>query len=101
MMSEEKDVSHETVEDADDIFVENFNNALLLLLGILAVFASVALFARSAILAFYGQLLAISLLTNLIFGTFLLVIGLGSLHLFRKRRKLRREKTSSVFYRAR
>jgi len=101
MMSEEKDVSHETVEDADDIFVENFNTALLLFLGILAVFASVALFARSAILVFYGQLLAISLLTNSIFGAFLLVVGLGSLHLFRKRRRLRREKTSSVFYRAR
>ena len=91
----------DTAEDKDDVFIENLNSALLLLLGVLAVFASVAVSANSAIVFFQGQQLRTSLLTTLVFAVFLLVFGWVSLHLFRKRRRQRKEKTSAIFYRAR
>jgi len=94
-------VSQETVEDREDIFIENLCTALFLLLGTLAVLASVVLLAYSAIATVYSQQLEMSILTSSIFAAFLLVVGLGSLHLFRKRRRLRKEKTSSLFYRQR
>ena len=90
-----------TVEDKDDVFVENLNSAFLLLLGVLAVFASVVLFVYSVFVAFYGQPFAMGLLTTPAFAAFLLILGSGSLHLFRKRRRQRKEKTGSIFYRSR
>jgi len=100
-LAEEIEVSQETVEDREDVFIENLCTALFLLLGTLAVFASVVLLAYSAIVTVYSQQLAMNILTSSIFAAFLLVVGLGSLHLFRKRRRLRKEKTSSLFYRLR
>ena len=90
-----------TVEDKDDVFVENLNSAFLLVLGILGVFASVVLFVYAGFVAFSGQLLAMGLLTTPAFAAFLLVLGSVSLHLFRKRRRERKEKSGSVFYHSR
>jgi len=95
------EVSQETVEDREDLFTENLCTALFLLLGTLAVFASVVLLAYPILATVYSQQLAMSISTRSIFAAFLLVVGLGSLHLFRKRRRLRKEKTSSLFYRVR
>jgi len=94
-------VSQGAVEDGEDVFIENVCTALFLLLGTLAVFASVVLLAYPVIASVYGQQLAMSVSTRSVFAAFLLVVGLGSLYLFRKRRRLRREKTSSFFYRVR
>jgi hypothetical protein len=90
-----------TVEDKDDVFVENLNSAFLLLLGILGVLASVVLFIYSGFVAFSGQPLAMGLLTTPAFAGFLLILGSVSLHLFRKRRRQRKEKIGSIFYRSR
>jgi hypothetical protein len=90
-----------SVEDKDDVFVENLNTVFLLLLGVLAVSMSVVLFGYSVFVAFYGQPLAMGLLTTPAFAAFLLILGSCSLHLFRKRRRQRKEKTSSIFYRSR
>jgi len=90
-----------TVEDKDDVFIENLNTALFLLLGVLGVFASVVLLAYSVVEAFLSQQLGMSLLPKPAFAVFLLVLGWCSLLLFRKRRRLRKEKTGSLFYRAR
>jgi len=86
-----------SMEDKDDIFIENLNSALFLLLGVLAVATSVILFCYSVIVAVYSQQFSMSLLTTPIFSVFLLVVGLGSVHFFRKRRKLRKKKTDSFF----
>ncbi len=91
----------DTAEDKDDVFIENLNTALLLLLGVLAIFASVAVSAHSAIVLIYGQQLGTSLVAASAFAVFLLVFGWASLRLFRKRRRQRKEKTSSIFYRVR
>lgn len=91
----------ETAEDKDDVFIENLNTALFLLLGVLGVFTSVVLLAYSVFEAFLAQQLGMSLLTKPVFAVFLLVLGWCSLLLFRKRRRQRKEKTSSLFYRAR
>jgi hypothetical protein len=90
-----------TVEDKDDVFVENLNSAFLLLLGVLGVLASVVLFIYSGFVAFSGQPLAMGLLTTPAFAGFLLILGSVSLHLFRKRRRQRKEKIGSIFYRSR
>ena len=90
-----------TVEDKDDVFVENLNSAFLLILGVLGVFASVVLFFYGGFVAFSGQPLAMGLLTTPAFAAFLLVLGSISLHLFRKRRRQRKEKIGSIFYRSR
>lgn len=94
-------MSRSAVEDKDDVFIENLNTAMLLILGILALFASVAILGYSAIAVVYSQQLTASLLTTLALSTFLFSLGLGSLHLFRRRRESRREKTRSLFYRVR
>lgn len=90
-----------TVEDKDDVFVENLNSAFLLILGVLGILASVVLFGYSVLAAFSGQQLAMGLLTTPAFAGFLLILGSISLHLFRKRRRQRREKIGSIFYRSR
>jgi len=86
-----------TTEDKDDIFIENLNTALFLLLGVLAVAASVILLGYSAVAAVYSQQLSTSLLTTPVFAILLLVVGLGSVHVFRKRRGLKRKKARSLF----
>jgi hypothetical protein len=88
----------ETEEDTDDVFVENLNTAMFLSLGVVAVCASVVLFAYSAIAVAHGLLFSMSFLTTLISAALSFLVGLGSLHLFRKRRKLRKKKTSAFFY---
>jgi putative copper export protein len=90
-----------TVEDKDDVFIENLNTALFLLLGVLGVFASVVLLAYSIVEASFGQQLGMSLLPKPAFAVFLFVLGWFSLLLFRKKRRQRKEKTGTLFYRAR
>jgi len=84
-------------EDKDDVFIENLNSALFLLLGVLAVAASMILFGCSAVAALGSQQSSMSLLTTLIFAVLLLAVGLGSVHFFRRRRQLRKKKTSAFF----
>ncbi|HKZ94471.1 MAG TPA: hypothetical protein VJ249_07830 [Candidatus Bathyarchaeia archaeon] len=86
-----------TAEDKDDVFIENLNTALFLLLGILAVAASVILLGYSAFIAVSGQQFSEGLLTTSGFASLLLVIGLGSVHLFRRRRQLRKKRADSIF----
>ena len=86
-----------TTEDKDDIFIENLNTALFLLLGALAVAASVVLLGYSAIVAFYSQQPSTSLLTTSVYAVVLLAVGLGSVHIFRKRRSVRKKKARSFF----
>jgi len=86
-----------TTEDKDDIFIENLNTALFLLLGALAVAASIILLGYSAVVAVYSQQLSMSLLSTPVFAVVLLAVGLGSVHVFRKRRGLRKEKARSFF----
>lgn len=90
-----------TVEDKDDVFVENLNSAFFLILGVLGVFASVVLFGYSVLMAFSGQPLAMGLMTTPAFAGFLLILGSVSLHLFRKRRRQRKEKLGSIFFHSR
>ncbi len=90
-------MSQETTTDSDDIFVERLNSAFLLLIGFLTLFASVILLVYSATLIVYSQQVSANFLYTPIFAASLLVIGLGSFHLFRRRRKLRKRKTSSFF----
>jgi len=85
-----------TTEDKDDVFIENLNMALFLLLGVLAVAASVILLGYSAVVAVHSQQLSASLLTTPVFAVLLLVVGLGSVHIFRKR-SLKRKKAGSFF----
>jgi len=87
----------EPAEDKDDVFIENLSTALFLLLGSLAVSASVILLGYSAMSFVYSRQFSLSLLTTPVFAVSLLVIGLCSVYLFRKRRKARKEKTSRVF----
>jgi len=87
----------ESKEDKDDIFIENLNSALFLLLGVLAVAASVILFGSSVVVALGSQQFSTSLLTTPIFAVLLLVVGLGSVHFFRKRRQLRKKRTNAFF----
>jgi membrane protein DedA with SNARE-associated domain len=101
MLKEVVELSLGTAEDKDDVFIENLNTALFLLLGVLGVFASVVLLGYSVVEAFAGQQLGMSLMHKPVFAVFLLVLGWCSLLLFRKRRRQRKEKTSSLFHRAR
>ncbi len=86
-----------TREDEDDAFVEKVNTTLLLLLGLLAAVASVVLFGYSAIAVVCNQQFSTSLLTMPVFAALLLVTGIGSVHLFRKRRQSRKEKADQFF----
>jgi len=86
-----------STEDKDDVFIENLNSALFLLLGVLAVAASVILLGCSAVVALGGQQFSIGFLTTPIFAVLLLAVGLGSVHFFRKRRQLRKKKTDAFF----
>jgi ABC-type nickel/cobalt efflux system permease component RcnA len=90
-------MSREATEDRDDVFVEKLNTAFLLLVAFLTLFASVILLVYSATITFYSRQLPSSFLMTSVFAASLLIIGLGSFHLFRKRRKLRKDKTSSFF----
>ena len=86
-----------STEDKDDVFIENLNCALFLLLGVLAVASSVILFCSSVVVALGNQQFSASLLTTPIFAVLLLVIGLGAVHFFHKRRQLRKKKTDALF----
>lgn len=86
-----------TVEDKDDIFVENLNTALFLILGVLAAVASVILLGYSTIAAMYAQQFSTSFLPTSVFAVLLLAMGLGSVHLFRRRREERKRKTHAFF----
>lgn len=84
-------------EDKDDVFIENLNMALFLSLGISALAASVILFVYSTILAFHSQQLLTNFPTTFGVAVVLLLIGLGSVQLFRKRRETRRKKAEAFF----
>jgi len=86
-----------TREDEDDVFVDNLNTALFLFLGSLSVFASVILLVYSATAVVHSQQFLMSFLHTSILAAFLFFIGLGALHLFRKRRTLRKRKKSAFF----
>ena len=86
-----------TIEDKDDMFIEKLNTAFLLFIGILAVFASVILLVYSASVIFYTQQFPMNFSNTSIFAGLLFIIGLGSLHLFQKRRKLRKKKSEELF----
>jgi len=82
-----------TKKDDEDIFVENINTALFLFLGGSSVFASVILLFHSATAVVYRQQSLMNFLFTSIFAAFLFFLGLGSLLLFRKRRRLRKTKS--------
>ena len=84
-------------EDKDDVFIENLNMALFLALGISALAASVILFGYSIILAVYSQQLLTSFPTTFGVAAVLLLIGLGSVQLFRRRRETKRKKAEAFF----
>lgn len=81
-------------EDKDDVFIENLNNVLFLSLGVLALGASAILFGYSTILTIYSQQF-LSFPTTFGFAALLLVIGLVSVQLFRKRRETKRKQDSA------
>jgi len=83
----------ETKKDEEDIFVENINTALFLFLGGSSVFASAILLFHSATAVVYGQQSLMNFFSTLAFAAFLFFIGLVSLLLFLKRRKLRKTKS--------
>ncbi len=87
-----------TVEDKDDVLIENLSTVLFLVLGGLALFASVLLSVNVVTMAVAGVQLLSGLLFMSIFAVLSCVLGLGFVHLFRKRRRVRREKESSPFY---
>jgi membrane protein implicated in regulation of membrane protease activity len=78
-------------EDKDDVFIENLNMVLFLALGVLALAASLILFGYSTILAVYSQQLLTTVPSTFAFAAVLLVIGLASVQLFRKRRETRKK----------
>jgi len=88
-----------TAEDRDDVFIEDLNTALFLALGILAMAASVILLGYSIVAAVYGQQLSSSFLATSVFASSLLFVSLGAVQIFRKRRRLRKQKEGSIFYR--
>jgi divalent metal cation (Fe/Co/Zn/Cd) transporter len=90
-------MSRQNAEDRDDVFVEKLNTAFLLLVALLTLFASVILLVYSATITIYSGQLPTNFLMTSVFAASLLIIGLGSFHLFRKRRKLRKDKTSKLF----
>ncbi len=87
-----------TVEDKDDVLIENLSTVLFLVLGGLALFASVLLSVNVVTMAVAGVQLLSGLLFMSIFAILSCVLGLSFVHLFRKRRRVRREKESSPFY---
>lgn len=85
-------------EDKDDAFIENLNMVLFLALGILALAASVILFGYSTLLAVYSQQFLTGFPTTTFgFAALLLLIGLASMQLFRKRRETKRRKAEAFF----
>lgn len=80
-------------EDKDDVFIENLNMVLFLALGVLALAASVILFGYSTVLVVYSQQFLVSFPTTFGFAALLLLIGLVSVQLFRRRRETKRKKT--------
>jgi len=87
------------IEDEDDIFIESLDNALFLGLGVLSVFASLILLVHSATVVVYGQQLRMDFLYTSIVAVLFFVLGSGSLHVFQKRRKLRKSKKTALFLR--
>jgi SNF family Na+-dependent transporter len=87
----------EPVEDPDEALVDNILTLLFLLLGVLAAFTSVSVLAYSTAVTISTHELPADLPT-LIFTVLLFVAGLGSLHVFRRRRMLKKTKTSRLFW---
>lgn len=91
-------MSHGNIEDKDDVLIENLSTVLFLVLGVLALSVSVFLSVNAAIVAATALQLSFGLVPMSFFAVLSGVLGLGSLCLFRKRRRLRKEKENSPFY---
>jgi len=94
-------LSHGSVDDKDDVLIENLSTVLFLVLGVLALSVSVFLSINAAIIASAAMQLSFGLVPMSAFAVISGVLGLGSLHLFRKRRILRKNKENSPFYSSR
>ena len=89
-----------TAEDRNDVLIEHLNTALFLALGILAMAVSIILLGYSVAAIVYSKQLSSSLLATSVFASSLLLVSLGAVQIFRKRRQLRKRKESLTFYRA-
>jgi len=92
-------VSQESIEDEDDIFIQNLNTVFFLLFGIFSVIASMILFVHSATVAFYSQYLPIDFLIKPVSAALVFAMGFGSMYIFRKRRESAKRKKTAFFLR--
>ncbi len=74
-----------TIQNKDDTIGEGITTGLILVLGIISIINSIGVAVYSVVLVINKQLVLMELLRTLIVAGFLLAIGLGSLHIFRKR----------------
>jgi len=91
-------LSRGNIEDKDDVLIENLSTVLFLVLGVLALSVSVFLSVNAAIVVATALQLSFGLVPMSFFAVLSGVLGLGALYLFRKRRRLRKEKENSPFY---
>lgn len=94
-------MSHGNIEDRDDVLIENLSTVLFLALGVLSLSVSVFLSVNAAFIAVAAMQLSFGLVPMLFFAALSGVLGSGSIYLFRKRRKLRKERENSPFYNSR
>ena len=76
---------HACVRDEDDILSEKINTVLVLVIGIISLITVLYSVVYSVALVIHKQQSLMELLTTLVVSALLSVIGLGSLHLFRRR----------------
>ena len=76
---------HACTRDEDDILSEKINTVLVLVIGIISLITVLYSVVYSVALVIHKQQSLMELLTTLIVSALLSVIGLGSLHLFRRR----------------
>ena len=76
---------HAYIRDEDDILSEKINTGLILAIGIISLITVLYSVVYSVALVIHKQQSLMVLLTTLIVSALLSVIGLGSLHLFKRR----------------
>jgi membrane protein YdbS with pleckstrin-like domain len=76
---------HACTRDEDDILSEKINTVLVLVIGIISLITVLYSVVYSVALVIHKQQSLMELLTTLVVSALLSVIGLGSLHLFRRR----------------